>query len=123
MTENNSLKKCSRCRSTLLLQYFSKNRKGDYFKCCDNCRNKNRKITPTDITPSLDCINKARSEFIQTQVDNSNGEIVYVGQVDPNDINLQHYPPLSRNDEVIEYHAFELGKLKIPMFTRWRYTV
>ena len=42
MTENNSLRKCSRCRSTILHKYFSKNRKGEYFKCCDNCKRKKK---------------------------------------------------------------------------------
>ena len=32
------LRKCSRCTSTIELKYFSINRKGEYYKCCDNCR-------------------------------------------------------------------------------------
>lgn len=35
--------KCSRCKSTILLSYFSKNRKGEYYKTCDACREKKRK--------------------------------------------------------------------------------
>ena len=31
------LKKCSRCHSTLLEDFFSKNRKGVLQKCCDTC--------------------------------------------------------------------------------------
>ena len=31
-------KKCSRCHSLVLLKYFSVNRKGNTYKCCDNCR-------------------------------------------------------------------------------------
>jgi hypothetical protein len=40
MTEEkmNQLKKCSRCRSEILIKFFSMNRKGAYFKTCDNCR-------------------------------------------------------------------------------------
>ena len=34
------LRKCSRCTSTIELKYFSISRKGDHYKCCDNCRNK-----------------------------------------------------------------------------------
>lgn len=37
------LRKCSKCKSSvLLLGYFSKNRKGEYYKTCDTCR-ENRK--------------------------------------------------------------------------------
>ena len=35
---NNELKTCSRCHSLVLLKYFSVNRKGNIYKCCDNCR-------------------------------------------------------------------------------------
>ena len=34
------LKRCSRCHSKLLLKYFSKNRCGELYKLCDNCRHK-----------------------------------------------------------------------------------
>ena len=34
------LRKCSRCTSTIEIKYFSVNRKGEYYKCCDNCRKK-----------------------------------------------------------------------------------
>ena len=36
------LRKCTRCRSTLLLKYFETNRKGELFKLCNNCRSKGR---------------------------------------------------------------------------------
>jgi len=40
MTE---LRKCSRCRSKILLEsYFGKNRKGEYYKTCNGCREKNK---------------------------------------------------------------------------------
>ena len=39
---NNTLRKCSRCHSTKLESYFTKNTKGEYFKLCDNCRKKGR---------------------------------------------------------------------------------
>ena len=35
---------CARCKSTMLVKYFSVNRKGNLYKTCDNCRHK-RKIT------------------------------------------------------------------------------
>ena len=34
------LKTCSRCHSDLLDEYFSKNRKGEFQKCCNNCLNR-----------------------------------------------------------------------------------
>ena len=37
MTE---LMRCSRCKCTILLEYFSINRKGEYYKTCDKCRNR-----------------------------------------------------------------------------------
>ena len=40
MTE---LKRCSDCKCTILLEtYFSKNRKGEYFKTCNGCRKKRK---------------------------------------------------------------------------------
>ena len=39
MTEiNEELQRCSGCKSTIMLKYFSKNRKGNYLKTCDGCR-------------------------------------------------------------------------------------
>ena len=38
------LRKCSRCRSTILSTYFTKNRKGELFKTCDKCRGKRKDI-------------------------------------------------------------------------------
>ena len=40
--ENCDLKTCSRCRCTILLKYFETNRKGQFFKTCNNCRIKHR---------------------------------------------------------------------------------
>ncbi len=39
----NEVKKCTRCNSTVLLQYFDTNRKGELFKTCNNCRNRSKK--------------------------------------------------------------------------------
>ena len=36
------LRKCSRCTSTIELKYFTVNRKGEHYKCCDNCRKKTK---------------------------------------------------------------------------------
>ena len=41
--ENNAkeLRKCTRCRSTILLEYFETSRKGELYKSCNNCRGLN----------------------------------------------------------------------------------
>ena len=36
------LRKCSRCHSTCTLDHYEKNRKGEWFKLCNNCRRKRR---------------------------------------------------------------------------------
>ena len=85
MNTNDSLKKCSRCKCTILLEYFSKNRKGDYFKCCDNCKKKHSK--PSNIITADDIvIAKARSEYIQYMIDKSKGEIRYIGPLHKKDV-------------------------------------
>ena len=38
------LRKCSRCHSTCTLDHYEKNRKGEWFKLCNNCRGKTREI-------------------------------------------------------------------------------
>ena len=38
------LRKCSRCHSTCTLEHYEKNRKGEWFKLCNNCRGKNREL-------------------------------------------------------------------------------
>jgi aspartyl-tRNA synthetase len=43
MSDISGLRRCSRCKCTMLLKYFSENRKGELFKTCDTCLEKNRK--------------------------------------------------------------------------------
>lgn len=43
--EEKELIQCARCKSTMLVKYFSINKKGKLYKTCDNCREKRRKIT------------------------------------------------------------------------------
>ena len=40
--DKQQLRKCSCCSSEILLEYFSINRKGEYFKTCNKCRKKAR---------------------------------------------------------------------------------
>ena len=104
-----------------MLKYFSKNRKGGYFKLCDNCRLRRDagSTTPSDV----EILNKARSDFIHSIIDNANGQIVYLGVVDPDKVGFQHsvLPDLSGNERAIEYHAFELVNSGIPVHIRWRF--
>ena len=45
-----NLRTCSRCKSTIDESYFSINRKKEYYKTCDTCRNRNKKkILETNI--------------------------------------------------------------------------
>jgi len=48
------LRKCSRCKSLITLEHYSLNRKGEYFKCCDNCRNKSAEYN-REYRPKWDC--------------------------------------------------------------------
>ena len=36
------LKQCSRCHSNCTLEHYEKNRKGEWFKLCNNCRGKGK---------------------------------------------------------------------------------
>jgi len=38
MEVQNTLKKCARCHSNILLEYYEHNRKGEFYKTCNNCR-------------------------------------------------------------------------------------
>ena len=38
--EVKELRRCTQCKCTMLLKYFSMNRQGDHFKSCDGCRQK-----------------------------------------------------------------------------------
>ena len=44
---NEELRTCSRCKSTILLKFFERNRKGELFKLCNNCRQRGRVDTAT----------------------------------------------------------------------------
>ena len=46
------LRKCSRCRSEILLTYFAINRKGEHNKTCETCLNKTRKTKLVSNVPS-----------------------------------------------------------------------
>ena len=120
MASNNSLIKCSRCKSTMLPEYFSKNKKGDYFKCCDNCKHnkKDKQITFTD----EEYINRARAEWILTTIIDSGETLIYLGQMDPNNVNFpdSKFPKIRGDENTIEYHAFGNMDTKETLIFRWR---
>ena len=47
MTDFNSFRKCSKCKSNKLPQAFGINSRGDLYKTCKFCRMKNRVNTET----------------------------------------------------------------------------
>lgn len=44
MSEAKELKRCSGCKSTMLLEYFKINRKGEYNKTCIQCAERRKKF-------------------------------------------------------------------------------
>ena len=123
MTENNSLRKCSRCKSTILHKYFSKNRKGEYFKCCDNCKRKkkDKQITST-YEVDEEGISMARADWILTTISGSRDTLIYLGQMDANNVNFPEskFPKVRGDETRIEYHAFENVDMKQKLIFRWR---
>lgn len=119
MNTNDSLKKCSRCKCTILLEYFSKNRKGDYFKCCDNCKKKHSK--PSKISPSELMMPMCRLEFIQHVKNTSDEVIEWVGYVNPDEIDKTRFKPeIIEKDHYIEYHKFNVIGTDKTFICRWR---
>ena len=41
--DKKELKRCSKCGCTILLKFYSINRKGEYYKTCDRCRERRKK--------------------------------------------------------------------------------
>jgi len=120
----------------MLSQYFSKNRKGDYYKCCDNCKHKKKnnfavlskdadqkqsfvfdKFNPTPIT-----IDKARAEFIEQTINKSDRKIIYEGELDPALVEFpsEEFPELRLNEYLLEYHLFRFVDSDTPIVIRWR---
>ena len=120
LDETDTLRKCSRCKSTLLPEYFSKNRKGEYFKCCNVCKNNKKVKTVKEVDEEY--MNKARNDWIHDIIDKSNGQFVYLGPFDPNDVNFPHskLPQIRGDEDAIEYHAFGNMDTKDMICVRWR---
>ena len=41
--ENKALRQCSGCHSTITLEHFNTNRKGEYYKTCNRCCSRDKK--------------------------------------------------------------------------------
>ena len=107
------LRKCSRCHSTKLEEYFSLNNKGELFKLCDNCRKNQRR----DVE-----INVARQQFINEVIENSGGGIEYKHILNPDDVDFptDNFKTLTGEELVVEYHLFNITGTDIPILQRWR---
>jgi hypothetical protein len=141
--ENSDLKTCSRCRCTILLKYFKKNRKGQYFKTCNNCRIKHHDESNNESNDIIECaccescaqkfadlnkeqiktidsndIIKARNAFIKSWIDKG---MKYKGKVNPDMVDYPDNITKLKGDEIlIEYHKFSVPDCPYEMITRWR---
>ena len=66
------LKQCSRCHSTCALEHFEKNRKGEWFKLCNNCRSSKREGNKRYRDNNKDKIQQSR----KTHYENNKDEIL-----------------------------------------------
>jgi len=57
------LKQCSRCHSTITLDHFETNRKGEFFKTCNNCRTKRTKYQQTYNEQNKERVQQYRAEY------------------------------------------------------------
>ena len=112
------LKQCSKCSLVLLVKHFSVNKKGNIYKCCDNCRN--------NVKPDLniDLINKLRDEHINTIIQGMQGKIKYLGL-----IRLSNIPKvplhgmkqlLKGTEKFVEHHEFSLIDSDTIVIHQWR---
>ena len=118
MSEYNNLRTCSECISFMLSQYFTKNVKGEYFKCCDICKNKKK----NNFIPTQATINKARIEYIEEMLKHGEGQIQYIGKANPSDVNFpaEEFPDFNLNEYLLEYHIFRYINTDTQVIMRWR---
>ena len=107
------LKKCSRCHTTKLEQYFSINTKGELYKLCDNCRMKQKmKIT----------INVARQKYINNIIECSKGDYEHLGIINPDEVDFpsDKFGELTGKEASVEYHSFYVKSFGKNMIARWK---
>ena len=128
MTEE--LKRCARCHSKLLLEFFNKNRQGEFDKCCQRCC-KNDITHPElwehDLTDlgwqriqELDrkSVVKQRTSFINSWIAQG---MKYKGKVKADTVDYPEDVAKLKGDELlIEYHKFKVPRSQQVVITRWR---
>ena len=70
MTQESNLKKCSRCCSTIMLEFYEKNRKGEYFKTCNNCRHKEKEYREENKEQITEYTQNKKEQFKQYREEN-----------------------------------------------------
>ena len=107
------LRKCSRCHSTKLVEYFSLNNKGELFKLCNNCRKTQRR----DVE-----INVARQQFINEILEKSGNILEYKHILNPDDIDFptDNFKALTGEELLVEYHLFYIKSSDTNIIQRWR---
>ena len=127
--ETPELRRCSRCRSNILLSFFDKNRQGEYKKLCKNCCAKKPEGNWADSLTDFgrenidklneNTINRCRKAFIQSF---ENRGFRYVGKMNQEEANFpeEHGPPPKGDEVVIEYHLFKNRKYNQILNGRWR---
>ena len=81
------LRQCSRCKSTIEIKYFSINRKGEHYKCCDRCRENKQKYISNNKEKIKEIKHKywidnkddikCKRDALKKQADDSNGTLFY----------------------------------------------
>ena len=109
------LRKCSRCTSTIELKYFSISRKGDHYKCCDNCRNINKNKTTCSNCGFQVCkqvisrhhkTDKCKQwELMFSRIDTLDPELIEYGYT----FNGEPFPVYKDYNKTIEYREQYLG--------------
>ena len=115
------LRKCSRCHSKKLEQHFGINTKGEIQKTCKQCRgkrqNKNSLITKEEMEIAF-----ARSQFINDILESGNGNVEYIGLVDPTGFPLPEgkFAELTGDEIAVEWHLFNMINGNISLSHRLR---
>ena len=115
------LKMCSRCHSNILFKHFSKNRKGQLYQCCNNCR---KNVKPRDY--DIDVINNLRSEYINNMIEQLGGEskAKYIGKLNKQSIDAEGTDymksKLTGAERLFEYHKFLIIDNNSFLIVQWR---
>ena len=127
--ETPELRRCSRCKSNILLSFLEKNRQGECNQLCRNCCAKKPEGKWVDSLTEFgrenidklneNAINRCRKAFIQSF---ENRGCKYVGKLSQEEANYpEECGPEPKGDEVvIEYHLFKNRKHNLIFNGRWR---